>query len=230
MGTEEAADLLRAATVWILPALLAITLHEAGHAFAATLLGDNTPRAQGRVSLNPARHIDPIGTIAIPLTLLLTGAPFLFGWARPVIVDFRNLRNQRWGSVLVALAGPGMNIVLALVAGLAWHGFYLLPDNDMGQFVARNVYNLLLINVSLAVFNLIPLLPLDGGRILLGLLPRPLAIQFAQTERYGMMVLMLLIVVLPLIHSPVSLSDVLYPVMQWLKIHVLLWTGNVLTD
>jgi Zn-dependent protease len=186
------------ASTWILPLLLAITFHEAAHGFVAYLLGDNTAWRQGRVSFSPFRHIDLFGTILMPAMLLLAHSPFLFGYAKPVPVDIRNLRNPRMGSVLVAAAGPGVNIILAVAAALALHFATLVPD-PYNAWVAKNLGNALVINVMLAVFNLLPLPPLDGGRIAVGLLPGFLARPLAGLERYGMLILVTLLILLPLV-------------------------------
>jgi Zn-dependent protease len=181
--------------ILILPVLFAITVHEAAHGWAAGHLGDRTARMMGRVTLNPLKHIDPIGTLLVPLvTFYLTG--FLFGWAKPVPVDARNLGKPRRDMALVALAGPGSNLVMALLWGLAikaalalWH---LSPwvAQPLAYMGAAGV----LINVLLMVINLVPLLPLDGGRVLTALLPPRLARPFARLEPYGLLVLVVLLV------------------------------------
>ena len=192
-------------SVWLLPVLIAITFHEAAHAFVARFLGDHTASQLGRVSLNPIRHIDPIGTILLPGLLLLAKSPFLFGYAKPVPVNFRALRNPRIGMVMVAAAGPAMNISLAIVAAL---GFYLISylPITVAQWAAANLKNALIINVILAVFNMFPLPPLDGGRIAVGLLPNIFASQLARLEPYGMMILIGLLIVLPLLGSQLGID------------------------
>ncbi len=181
-------DMIYIVSIWLLPVLIAITFHEAAHGFVARFLGDETASRLGRLSLNPLRHIDPFGTILLPGLLLLAHSPFLFGYAKPVPVNFRALRNPRIGMVLVAAAGPAMNIGLAIVAALSFHLVVYLPV-IAGQWVALNLKNALIINVILAVFNLFPLPPLDGGRIAVGLLPNILANPLARLESYGMMIL-----------------------------------------
>jgi len=183
-------------TTWILPALLAITLHEAAHGFAADRLGDNTARMLGRVSLNPLRHVDPVGTILLPAMLLLLQAPFMFGWAKPVPVDFRRLRSPRRDMVLVAAAGPAMNLLLAVVAALMYYGLPFVPDVAR-QWALLNLTNLLVFNVVLAVFNMLPIPPLDGGRVAVGLLPYRLAHPLARLEPIGFMIVLGLFLVLP---------------------------------
>ena len=161
-------------SVWVLPLLIAITFHEAAHAFVAYRLGDNTAKQLGRVSFNPIKHIDPFGTVILPGILLLSHSPFLFGYAKPVPVNFRNLNHPRLDMAWVALAGPATNILLALAAALAFHVLPLVPPNA-AQWIADNLKNAFLINIVLAIFNMMPIPPLDGGRVAVGLLPQVLA-------------------------------------------------------
>lgn len=183
-------------SILAVPAILAITLHEAAHGYVALMFGDPTAKEHGRLSLNPIRHVDPVGTIILPGLLLLTSAPFLFGWAKPVPVNFGRLRSPRADMVWVALAGPGMNIGLAILSALllSW-----IPANPglAGSALGAGLQYSIIINVILAVFNMIPLPPLDGGRVAVGLLPLPLARGLARTEKYGIFLLLGVLLVLP---------------------------------
>ena len=186
------------ASTWVVPLVVAITFHEAAHGFVARRLGDDTAAKLGRVTLNPLRHIDLFGTILVPAMLLLARSPFVFGYARPVPVTFAALRHPRRDMALVAAAGPAMNLVLAVIAALAFHLTAYLPQG--GAFwLAVNLANALKVNVVLAVFNLLPLPPLDGGRIAVAVLPRFLASPLARLEPYGMLILIALLLVLPLV-------------------------------
>ena len=195
---QQLASTLYTASTWVLPVLLAITLHEASHGFVAHLRGDDTAWRLGRVSFNPLKHVDPFGTILLPGLLLFLHSPFLFGYAKPVPVNFRALKNPRRDMVLVAAAGPGINIALAIAAALLAHAVGFLPAGAQ-EWTLLNLENAIVINVVLAVFNMIPLPPLDGGRVAVGLLPDVLARPLAQLEGYGMMIIIGLIFVLPII-------------------------------
>ena len=192
-------------SIWLLPVLISVTFHEAAHGFVAHLLGDDTAWWQGRVSFNPLKHIDPVGTILQPAMLLLLRSPFLFGYAKPVPVNFRALRNPRIGTILVAAAGPGMNFVLAKLAALALHLVRYAPA-VAAQWILLNLENAILINIVLAVFNLFPLPPLDGGRIAVGVLPKPLATPLSRLERYGLPILIGLLFILPLLGTEFGLD------------------------
>ena len=201
-------------SVWVLPLVTAITFHEAAHGFVAHRLGDNTAFALGRVSFNPLKHIDPFGTLMLPALLLLSHSPFLFGYAKPVPVNFRALRNPRIDMVWVALAGPATNIALALASALAFHIVGYLPPNA-AQWVADNLKNAIVINVILALFNMLPIPPLDGGRVAVGLLPRWLAAPLARLEPFGMLILLGILIVLPLAGSQFGLNlDVISAILR----------------
>ena len=201
-------------SVWVLPLVIAITFHEAAHGFVAHRLGDNTAWQLGRVSFNPLRHIDPFGTVMLPAILLLSHSPFLFGYAKPVPVNFRALRNPRIDMVFVALAGPATNIALALFAAAAFHILDYVPANA-AQWLADNLKNALVINVILAIFNMMPIPPLDGGRVAVGLLPKPLALVLARLEPFGMLILIGLLILLPLAGSQFGLNlDVISTILR----------------
>ena len=217
-------------SVWVLPLIIAITFHEAAHGFVAHALGDNTAYDRGRVSFNPLVHIDPFGTLILPAMLLIAHSPFLFGYAKPVPVNFRALRNPRIDMVWVALAGPGTNIALALVAALAFHILDFLPANA-SQWVGDNLKNAILINVVLAVFNMLPIPPLDGGRVAVGLLPRALGAPLARLEPFGMLILIGILILLPLVGSQFGLNlDIISTILRTVTGYViqvlLVVTGN----
>ncbi len=217
-------------SVWVLPLVIAITFHEAAHAFVAHQLGDNTAWQLGRVSFNPLKHIDPFGTLILPAMLLLSHSPFLFGYAKPVPVNFRNLNHPRLDMVWVALAGPAINIVLALAAAFAFHALPFVPA-EAAKWTADNLKNAFLINIVLAVFNMLPIPPLDGGRVAVGLLPRVLAYPLSRLEPYGMLILIGLLILLPVIGTQLGLNlDVISAILRTLTGYVigalLFLTGN----
>jgi Zn-dependent protease len=198
MMDMDLAGLVENVLTWIPGLILAITLHEAAHAYAASMLGDNTAKSLGRVTLNPIRHVDPFGTVVLPGLLFLASAPFLFGWAKPVPVDYRNLRNPKRDMAWVALAGPGMNVFLAVISAACMHLLRFVPEGAL-EFLFIALQKSVLINCVLAVFNMIPLPPLDGGRVLVGLLPMKPARWLAGLERKGLFILIGVLFLLPLL-------------------------------
>ncbi|MBR1778065.1 MAG: twin-arginine translocase TatA/TatE family subunit [Alphaproteobacteria bacterium] len=184
---------------WAVPVILAVVLHEIAHGCAALYFGDTTARDMKRLSLNPLRHVDSVGTVLFPLILILSKSPFVFGWAKPVPVRFSRLRNPKRDMVWVALAGPAMNLFQTICAfavlSLCQNVFHVaLPQPAM-----RILLNIIVLNLSVMMFNLIPILPMDGGRIMTGLLPLPWAVKFAKTERYGFGIIAFLLILLPVL-------------------------------
>jgi Zn-dependent protease len=215
MGAD---NILFQAATWIVPLVFAIVLHEISHGWVANAFGDPTARELGRLSLNPVRHVDPVGTIALPLVLAIAGAP-VFGWAKPVPVVAARMRRPRLHMMLVAMAGPGMNLLLALLATLAIALLrWLAPAGGAGwAFLYLNLVNFLVINIFLAVFNMLPIPPFDGGHVVEGLLPRPLARRWAKLGRYGFPLLIVLLVLLPMVFPSANIvARVVGPPVDWM--------------
>ncbi|AUG52856.1 site-2 protease family protein [Thalassospira marina] len=207
-------EMIVSATTWVLPVLFAVTFHEAAHGYAARAFGDDTAQRAGRLSLNPIRHIDPVGTIVIPGLLLLTGAPFLFGYAKPVPVAFYRLNPQRLGIIGVAVAGPAINIVLAILSImlLVWlPSFSPAVDSWLGETLQNSVA----LNCVLAVFNMLPIPPLDGGRVLTAISPAPMARVLMRMEKTGMILLIGVVFLLPYITAQLGID---LPIFQWIVI------------
>jgi Zn-dependent protease len=220
---ESLSETLLLIAILAVPVLFAITVHEAAHGWVASKRGDPTALLLGRVTFNPLKHIDPVGTLLVPLIIFVTsktlvGVPFLFGWAKPVPVDWRRLRDPRWDMALVAMAGPGANLLMAIGWGLAIKLTALIvlvvpiPASVLSLFVEVCVIGIL-INLFLMALNLFPLLPLDGGRILNAMLPRRLALGFSRLEPFGILILLALLF-LPNGQPPGLLGAALRPVIS----------------
>ena len=187
------------AAVWIVPLVIAIVFHEVAHGWVANWLGDPTAAERRRLSFNPVRHVNPVGTVLLPLSLAIAGAP-VFGWAKPVPVDASRLRRPRTGMMLVALAGPATNLILATLGAIGLGLVGAVGGAEPGWRIAADVLlSFVLVNVFLAIFNLLPIPPFDGGHVVEGLLPRPLAARWAQLGRFGFVLLIGLLVVLPMV-------------------------------
>lgn len=205
--------------VWILPVLFAITMHEAAHAWAASLLGDTTPRQEGRLSFNPLHHIDLIGTILVPAVLILSHSPFLFGWAKPVNINASRFKNYRKGIFLSTAAGPAANLLMAIIwAFLCKVALMMNPQtSDTALFLALSANAGIFVNLLLAFFNLIPIPPLDGSKILSSLLPVRQAMAYDKLAPWGFFILLALMfsgvlnwLIVPVLHWSVNLLSVLF--------------------
>jgi len=197
MFSVQITHALQLLSVAAIPVLFAITVHEAAHGWVASRLGDRTAQMLGRVSLNPAKHIDPIGTVVVPILMSITSG-FIFGWAKPVPVNTRNLRNPKRDMILVAFAGPSANLLMALGWVLFFHLVTMLSvvlGSSTKFFLSMSFYGIY-INILLMLFNLLPILPLDGGRVLRGLVPESIGRRLDALERYGLIITVLLVVVL----------------------------------
>ena len=192
-------------STWIIPVLISISMHEAAHGYAANVLGDDTAKKLGRVTLNPFKHIDRFGTIILPILLIFIKSPFIFGWAKPIPVKFYRLKNPLRDMVFVAIAGPVTNIILALLAASILSRMYNfgLMNNP---WLIHTLTNFFLINIILAVFNMIPIPPLDGGRVAVGLLPKYFSFQLAKLEPYGFFLIIGGLFILPLIGQTIGIS------------------------
>ncbi|MBT4588629.1 MAG: site-2 protease family protein [Rhodospirillaceae bacterium] len=199
-------SLLFKISTWVLPIVLAVTFHEASHGWVAWKLGDDTAFNEGRITFNPIKHIDPFGTVILPALLLLaTGGKMSFGYAKPVPVNFWALNKPRRDMVLVALAGPGSNLILAILSAALFHVVELVP-RDIQPWLAANLMMSILFNLILCIFNMIPIPPLDGGRVAVGILPPHLAQQLARLERAGFGIILGALFVLPWLGDLIGLD------------------------
>lgn len=217
-------DWILDATAWVIPLATAIILHEVAHGWMAEKFGDNTARLMGRITLNPFRHIDRFGTIVMPALLIIAQSPVVLGYAKPVPVNFNQLHPKSFGSIMVAIAGPGTNIILAIIAALLLHiDSYVTPEQAPWLF--QNLTLALTINCVLAVFNMLPLLPLDGGRVIYALLSGSVKRAYGQLERFGLPLLLIALIV-PGLFGINMLEEVLSPPVFGLLELIMRITGN----
>jgi Zn-dependent protease len=207
--------------LFAIPIIIAITFHEAAHGFVARHFGDDTAEKAGRITLNPLKHIDPFGTVILPLLLYLF-AGFTFGYAKPVPVNFRQLRNPRWDMIWVAAAGPGMNLLLAFVSAMLLR----FAAGGSGQsFITAMLLVSIQLNLILAIFNLLPLPPLDGSKVVAPLLPAPIAMRYLALGRYGMLFMLIILVLLPMISQRTGID-----IFGWLVIRPAIYLEHLMLN
>lgn len=195
--------------IYVIPIIFAITLHEAGHAFVANIFGDNSAKLMGRLSLNPIKHIDPIGTVLIPASLVILSAGFIFGWAKPVMINTRALRSPKRDMIWIAFAGPAANILMAIF----WVILFKISHNSNMEILSKMSAVGIWINLLLAIFNLLPIPPLDGSRILSSLMPYTISYQYNKLERYGFFIIIALMLLTPfggiLINTTLAIQNIM---------------------
>ncbi|HEX6661118.1 MAG TPA: site-2 protease family protein [Sphingomicrobium sp.] len=205
--------------IWLVPLVIAIVFHEVAHGLVARRLGDPTAEQRGRLTFNPIKHVDPFGTVILPLILAISNAGAIFGWAKPVPVDYARLRKPRRDMVLVALAGPGMNLLLAFAGVLILAATLALSGGAEGgaaEFIVLNALNFVYINIFLGIFNLLPIPPFDGGHVVEGLLPPALGRQYRKIGRFSLLVFVVLLLVLPQISPSADvIGRVVSPIVEW---------------
>jgi Zn-dependent protease len=216
---------------WLIPLTVAIVFHEVAHGRVAKLFGDMTASDAGRLSLNPLRHVDPFGTVILPMMLALSGAP-VFGWAKPVPVVPSQLRNPRWHMVAVAAAGPLSNIILAVIVAviiMTINPYVPLDEGGFGwQFGLANLSNFLMINLFLAVFNMLPIPPFDGSKVLAGILPPALGERFARLDRLALPILLIFLVAIPWLFPAANLVErLVIPPVSWLLVTIMSVVGMI---
>ncbi|WP_164117225.1 site-2 protease family protein [Sphingorhabdus sp. Alg239-R122] len=226
-------NIIYTVATWLIPLMLAIVFHEVAHGWVARYFGDPTAASLGRLTLNPIKHVDPIGTVALPTLLAVTGAP-IFGWAKPVPVVQSRLRNPRWHMMAVAFAGPGINLILGFfaVAAMALMVNIMGEGADFGTvsgFIFDNLRNFMIINIFLALFNLLPVPPFDGSHIVEGILPPPLAEKYASLRKYSLPILLLLLLVLPMVFPEARIIErvILPPVVFVINFYLGIFGLNV---
>lgn len=184
---------------WVIPILVGVVFHEVAHGYVAYKLGDDTAKMEGRLSLNPVKHFDLLGTFVFPALLLITNAGFMFGWAKPVPVSYRKLLNPKRDMIFVAAAGPLANIIITIISLIFLRYYSFNPTSLFDVFLSYVIVNMVILNMILAIFNLMPFPPLDGSKILMGILPTKWAVEYAKLEKFGLHIIIGLLVIVPYI-------------------------------